>query len=137
MADAGKKVRPQHGRAVTEDWKEAGRQCSVTILYVALTAALCCHTAFADEISDATASFQDWINRTYLTVRNVSLTAGAVSLGFCGIVLMTGSQKNTEKVITAIKYILMAIAGVFLIPAVVRFGRNMFGSHGWDPTLLR
>ena len=46
--------------------------------------------------------------------------------------MMYGSNKDGEKAKAAIKYILIAVAGIWILPAVIRLGKTMFGT-AWDP----
>ena len=105
------------------------------LILVALITALCIQPVFADDdmsFSEAKAQFQETVNKTYGILRIVALGGGALALAGCGLIMMYGSNKDGEKAKATIKYILIAVAGIWILPAVIRLGKTMFGT-AWDP----
>lgn len=104
---------------------------TLSVLFtIIVVATLCCQVAFAD--SNPQGSFQSGIDVAYNQLRWIATGGGVLALAGCGIILVTGSEKDGEKAKAAIKYIIIAVVGVWILPLVVRAGKGMFGTP-WNP----
>lgn len=109
------------------------RRKKAVALIVLFTAVLCFQFAFA--ATSAEAQFKQGITDLYWHVERISLGAAAIALAGCGLMMVFGNQKEAESAKGAIKYILIAVAGIWLLPLIINAGKGLFGS-GWDPHSL-
>lgn len=117
--------------------KKLGRlkRLAAAALTVVLVIAICLQFAYATDVSTAKANFQDGITTAYRHLRNIALGGGALALAGCGIIMLMGSQQDAEKAKAAIKFIIVAVVGVLILPLIVRAGKGLFGAT-WNPRSL-
>lgn len=85
--------------------------------------------AFADGVSDAAAEmgiFKTKINELYSFFLKVVRPVATVALALCALGCLWGGQKDWEKNFGRAKFILIAIAVLYFLPAVIRFGSAIF-----------
>ncbi len=66
--------------------------------------------------------------------RNVALYIAAAGLAWTAFTMLFGSEKDASASKTKIKYILIAIVCLILLPYVIQFGRSLFGG-AYSPTV--
>lgn len=111
------------------------KRFAAAVLTVILVVVMCLQFAYATDASTAKANFQAGITTAYKHLRNIALGGGAIALAGCGIIMLMGSQQDAEKAKAAIKFIIVAVIGVLILPLVVRAGKGMFGAS-WNPRNL-
>lgn len=65
----------------------------------------------------------------------VSSAASAVALAGLGLMLAIGvNQRNTESILTKMKYLIVAIAGLQLLPLIIMAGIKIGLRYSWNPS---
>ena len=77
--------------------------------------------------------FVDKINETYKLFRNIALPIAGLGIAYCGFALIFGSEKDAEISKKRIFYIALAIAVLFLLPAIINSVVDLVSQFAWDP----
>ena len=72
-------------------------------------------------------------NETYKLLRNIALPIAGLGIAYCGFALIFGSEKDAEVSKKRIFYIALAIAVLFLLPAIINSVVDLVSQFAWDP----
>lgn len=102
---------------------------------------LCMITAFAaDEVPEAVtteiASFLDEIKDFYDFAASIALPIATVAISWSGLNALLGDSRDMERAATTLKWVVIALAALYLLPSVISYGIKIFEDSGWDPSML-
>ena len=64
----------------------------------------------------------------YRLIRNVAAALAAGGIAISALMALLGSSKEAEKAVSSIRYIVLALICILILPAVVTFGKTLLGS---------
>lgn len=79
-------------------------------------------TGFLDRIMDA-----------YNLIKAICAPLAVCSIAGGGFEVLFGNEQEQSKGMARIKYTLMAVAAIFLLPAVINIGYDLAKNFMWDP----
>ena len=110
------------------------RKLLTVLLAVIVMATLCCQFAFAVEGEQ---EVKNQATRIFSIVQTITYPAAALAAAGCGLIMIYGEESAAAKAKTALKYIIIAVVCMFLLPRVVSAVASNAGATAWDPTQLQ
>jgi hypothetical protein len=109
------------------------------LLCIALCLLISCMTIFTSAEDDGGAdsgeqSYRNAIANIGVTIQRAGLAIGAIGIAFCAIKFMWGNDQESAKAVRLAIYIGMAVAALYLLPAVMKLARQIGNGHKWDPS---
>lgn len=109
------------------------------LLCIALCLLISCMTIFTSAEDDGSAnsdeqSYNSAVANIGVTIQRAGLAIGAVGISFCAIKFIWGNDQESAKAVRLAIYIGMAVAALYLLPAVMKLGRQIGRGHKWDPS---
>lgn len=124
------------------------RRC-LLIFFVCLTIAMCLllmRPVYASEIwkgeGEAGLEGNSWtmvefgqkIYTLYKIMQAVAAPLAVASIGISAVGALFGNEKEQEKAFTRMKYTIIAIACLYLVPTFIGMGYDVVKNIQWDPT---
>jgi hypothetical protein len=77
--------------------------------------------------------FLDRIMDVYNLIKAICAPLAVCSIAGGGFEVLFGNEQEQSKGMARIKYTLMAVAAIFLLPAVINIGYDLAKNFMWDP----
>lgn len=103
------------------------KTCAVTIISI-IVLCLFAAPALAADLSEYT----DSINTIYKMFKAIAVPAAVVGIVY-NLFGLFSSEKKMEEAKLRIILILLALAGIYLLPLFIKLGASLFGGTAWDP----
>lgn len=69
-------------------------------------------------------------------IQTLALAGGIVGLAWCGIEYTYGNEEVANKAKSKAITIIIAVAAIFILPYVIRLGKDLGQRYKWDPSTL-
>ena len=90
-------------------------------------------SASGASIDTGVGGFIGQINEVLETFRKIALPLASLALAYCVFGILFGNEKEIETAKARIKYILIAIAVLFLLPAIINQAISVASGLAWNP----
>lgn len=88
---------------------------------------------FSMSEAEFNSQFQSQITKIYNLIHTISLPIAVVGFAASCFTCLFGNQRDIEKAMRHVLFILIAIVCLQLVPAVVALARNVFSSYTYTP----
>lgn len=96
---------------------------------------------YASEVWSGTYASKDWnmsgfldrVMDAYNLIKAICAPLAVCSIAGGGFEVLFGNEQEQSKGVARIKYTLMAVATVFLLPAAINIGYDLAKNFMWDP----
>ncbi len=121
--------------------RERGRWIICTLISGVILALCLSSPAFASNVWSGTHANDNWnltgfldrIMDVYNLIKAICAPLAVCSIAGGGFEVLFGNEQEQSKGIARIKYTLMAVAAIFLLPAVINIGYDLAKNFMWDP----
>lgn len=120
---------------------ERARWIIGTVLICVLAVTSLSSPAYASDVWSGTYANADWdltglldrIMAVYNLIKAICAPLAVCSIAGGGFEILFGNEQEQSKGMTRIKFTLMAVAAIFLLPAVINIGYDLAKNFMWDP----
>lgn len=95
------------------------------VLFSVLSILSTVHASAAGDVS--TTGIGDSLMAGYTLIRNISAALATVGVVISGLMMLFGSGKAVEQAQSSMRYCILALICILLLPAFVTFGKSLFG----------
>lgn len=86
-----------------------------------------------DEAVDTINTLPDKITEFYNFVVSISFPIATVAVALFGLEGLIGGQRETERAVTGIKWILISLVIMLLLPGIISMFIGLFKTYEWNP----
>ena len=83
--------------------------------------------AFATPANISTDGIGDSMMKGYNLIRNVSAALATVGIAISAVMMLIGTDKAAEQARMSMRYCILALICILILPAVISFGKTILG----------